>query len=248
MRPPKSPLVLDLIPARSVVDIGCGVGSWLATFAANGVTDFHGFDGAHINSAFLQIPSERFTSADLTQPLSISRRYDLALSLEVAEHLDPEVADRHIDQLTRLAPVVLFSAAIPGQGGMHHVNEQWPEYWAARFAALHYRAVDALRPQLARFSTKVEFWYAQNILLYVEESVLSNYPKLSSLVLATHADSLAWVHPAAYEGVKRDLAAAQCEAEHWTTEANSARRAIRRLPGLLWRAAATQCVRFFQHK
>lgn len=238
------PLVLELVPTRSVVDIGCGIGSWLSVFAANGVNDFHGYDGPHVNSASLHIPKEHFTPVNLNLPLSISRPYDLAVSLEVAEHLDPSLADSHVDQLTQLAPVILFSAAIPGQGGTNHVNEQWPEYWAERFRHRGYRAVDAIRPQLARFSTKVEFWYAQNIVIFVKESKLTNYPRLAQWAELTRPDSLAWVHPVSYSSVKQQLAHKEFQAAHWAMEANSARRAIRRLPGLLWRAAISRCVRF----
>lgn len=231
------PLLLTLVPARSVVDVGCGLGIWLAAFAANGVTDFHGFDGPYVDPSSLHIPRERFTPVDLNQPLSVGRRYDLALSLEVAEHLQPGRGDGHVDQLTRLAPVVLFSAAVPGQGGTGHVNEQWPEYWAERFAARNYRAVDAIRPQLARSSARVDFWYTQNILVYVEASRLSSYPQLGPSAAVTRADSLAWAHPTLYESVREELAAAEARAAHWSKQANSARRSIARLPGLIWRAA-----------
>ena len=63
---------------------------------------------------------------DLAQPLQIDRRFDLALSLEVAEHLPPECGSEFVQTLTDLSSVILFSAAIPFQGGTDHLNEQWP--------------------------------------------------------------------------------------------------------------------------
>jgi hypothetical protein len=86
------------------------------------------------------------------------------LCLEVAEHLPADSAPTLIDSLVSLGPVILFSAAIPFQGGTHHVNEQWPEYWAR-----HFSPRDIMRTVRRRFGVHdVEWYYAQNILLYVE--------------------------------------------------------------------------------
>ena len=69
--------------------------------------------------------------------------------LEVAEHIPPECADIFVESLTwGLAPVIMFSAAVPGQGGTLHLNEQWPAYWASKFAQHGYVLIDCLRPQL----------------------------------------------------------------------------------------------------
>ena len=129
------PLVLELVRARSVVDVGCGDGTWLSVFREHGVEDVRGIDGDYVDRAELQIPRERFHPHDLTRPLELGHTFDLAVSLEVAEHLPPESADDFVTSLTRHAPIVLFSAAAPYQGGQNHVNEQWPAYWAARFAS-----------------------------------------------------------------------------------------------------------------
>jgi hypothetical protein len=135
---------------------------------------------------------------DLSRPVELGRRFDLALCLEVAEHLPAEHAQTLVDSLVRLAPVVLFSAAIPHQQGNHHVNEQWPEYWHIHFAQRGYVAVDALRRSLWR-NTSVARWYRQNMLFYVERSSLPNYPRLR-LVFDADGESppLALVHPEHY--------------------------------------------------
>jgi 2-polyprenyl-3-methyl-5-hydroxy-6-metoxy-1,4-benzoquinol methylase len=129
------PLVLGLVPARSVIDVGCGRGTWLAVFRAHGVEEVRGVDGDYVDRGRLEIPADRFEAHDLTRPLRPAGRFDLAVSLEVAEHLPAEAADAFVGSLTLLAPVVLFSAAAPYQGGEGHVNERWPAYWAGRFAA-----------------------------------------------------------------------------------------------------------------
>lgn len=148
-----------------MVDVGCGVGTWLAEFVRGGVVDVLGVDGAHVDPAMLQIPRERFRAHDLTRPLELGRRFDLAVSVEVAEHLPEAAADAFVASLVAAAPVVVFSAAIPGQGGEGHVNESWPHAWARRFAAHGHRWADPLRASLWN-DPRVEFWYAQNLLVF----------------------------------------------------------------------------------
>jgi SAM-dependent methyltransferase len=162
---------------RSVVDIGCGLGSWLRVFQQHGASTILGIDGEYVDRSALDIPDSCFRSHDLTKPYHIDRQFDLAISLEVAEHLPPETADAFVGTLASLAPVVLFSAAIPGQRGDHHVNEQWPEYWAALFGTRNYAAVDCLRFGLLG-DPRVEFWYQQNVMLFVDAERLASYPAL----------------------------------------------------------------------
>lgn len=165
------PHVLSLTGARSVVDIGCGVGTWLGTFAENGIDDFLGVDGYHVDSDMLQIPTDRFLSTDLREKISIDRTFDLSCSLEVAEHLPPEIAPAFIETLTRLAPAVLFSAAVPGQTGPGHINEQWQDFWAALFERYGFSPVDAIRPKIWG-RDDVVFWYQQNVILYLRNDRL----------------------------------------------------------------------------
>ena len=142
------PMVMELVHPRSVTDLGCGLGTWLSVFREAGVEDVLGVDGEYVRLESLEIPKERFVAHDLRQPFAAGRRSDLSMSLEVAEHLSPEYAAPFVTTLTRLAPVVLFSAAVPGQGGTEHVNEQWPSYWAQLFRERGYLPVDCLRRHL----------------------------------------------------------------------------------------------------
>jgi len=173
------PLVVDLIRPNSVVDVGCGVGAWLSVFMEHGVEDVLGIDGEWVDRALLKIPERRFSSFDLEKPFRIDRRFDLAMSVEVAEHLPAECAEIFVASLTRLAPVVLFSAAIPFQGGTHHLNEQWPEYWAGYFRERGYAAVDCLRKKIWR-NDDVDWWYAQNILIFAHRDFLETHPSLEN--------------------------------------------------------------------
>ncbi len=163
------PLVMAMLPGLgSVVDIGCGAGHWLAAFARAGVEEILGLDGGE-TAAALAIPAARFRETDLTQPIRLPRRFDLSVSLEVAEHLPPTRGESFIADLCALADLVLFSAAIPGQGGTHHINERWPSHWAGLFADHGYRPLDVIRPRLWS-ERRIPFWYRQNVFIYANDS------------------------------------------------------------------------------
>ena len=187
------PLLIDLIRPKSVVDVGCGVGTWLRAFRGNGVADILGIDGAYVDRNRLQIPEDCFLSVDLPNPPLIDQRFDLALCLEVAEHIRESYASRLIDFITALAPVVCFSAAVPGQGGAGHVNEQWPDYWSRHFADRGYQIFDVIRPRIWSI-TQVEPWYCQNSFLYIHESQSGKYPEVMKNSCSTDLP-LCLVHP-----------------------------------------------------
>jgi SAM-dependent methyltransferase len=189
------PVVRQFVQPKSVVDVGCGIGTWLSEFKIAGITDCLGIDGDYVDREQLLIEPERFQAHDLEKPLNLDRRFDLAVSLEVAEHLPAACADTFVESLTRLSSVILFSAAIPQQGGDHHVNEQWPEYWQERFERHGYVVVDCLRRLLWR-NGNVEQWYRQNLLFYVDRDRLADYPKLASAFeTAGENPLLSIVHP-----------------------------------------------------
>lgn len=158
------PLILDMLKPRSVLDVGCGIGTWLHVFEKEGVTDYLGVDGDYVNKSLLKIPSEKFLAHDLTQKLNLGRKYDLAISLEVAEHLPEVSANTFVESLTRHADVIIFSAAVPGQNGQNHKNENWPDYWAKKFAQHGYHFHDVIRP-IIWDNDKIDWWYRQNIFL-----------------------------------------------------------------------------------
>jgi SAM-dependent methyltransferase len=197
------PVVMDFVKPASVVDLGCGVGTWLAAWRALGIDDILGLDGDWVRPEMLQIPRESFRAQDLTRPVALGRRFDLAMSLEVAEHLDDRHADDFVASLVGLAPVVLFSAAIPGQGGTHHVNEQWPDYWRGKFARHGYEIVDCLRRRI--WDAPIDYCYAQNSFLYVERSRLGTDAVLRRAFEATAPAQLSIVHPEHYRLVTKPL-------------------------------------------
>jgi SAM-dependent methyltransferase len=190
------PHVLDLVSPRSIADVGCGVGTWLAAATTLGVSDVLGIDGDYVDRSLLRIPPVRFRAVDLTRRFTVGREFDLVISLEVGEHLPESSAEGFVESLTRLAPVVLFSAAIPKQSGENHVNEQWQTWWVERFNARSFVAVDCIRPRIWD-DPAVEWWYAQNTFLMVREDRLRASEKLRE-ALRTSSSPHAIVHPRAF--------------------------------------------------
>ncbi len=165
--------ILDLVlprlpPVRSALDVGCGVGAWLSVLREKGVPEIAGIDGSWVEEKLLRIPPESFRRADLSERLDVGRRYDLAISLEVAEHLPPARAAGFVGELADASDFVVFSAAIPFQGGYHHVNEQWQSYWVDLFARRGYVVRDWVRPRLWP-DEQIPVWYRENLLLFVAQ-------------------------------------------------------------------------------
>jgi len=160
------PLLLQAIsPApRSLVDVGCGTGTWLRAAIDSGLADVTGMDGVPVPPHQLVVPHSRITLHDLTKPLALQRRYDVALCLEVAEHLDPDCAEVLVSSLTQAADIVVFSAACPQQPGQHHVNCRWPEYWQTLFNNRLYTCDDSIRWRLWEIQ-EIEPWYRQNMFI-----------------------------------------------------------------------------------
>jgi SAM-dependent methyltransferase len=190
------PLVFDLTAPRSVIDVGCGVGTWLAAARTLGVVDVMGLDGEYVDRRLLRIPPDCFRATDLSRPVDCERTFDLALSLEVAEHLPETSASALVESLTRLAPAVLFSAAIPEQCGAHHVNLQWQSWWVEQFNRREFEAVDCIRQRVWN-DADVEWWYAQNMFLMVRRDRLESSPHLKrELAQSTWPHGI--VHPRGY--------------------------------------------------
>jgi glycosyltransferase involved in cell wall biosynthesis len=154
---------------HSVIDFGCGTGNWLNCFSINTDRTILGLEMETFAPYEIEIDPGLILHLDLGLYVNLQRRFDLALCVEVAEHVDPLHAPNVVENCVRHSDVVLFSAAIPGQGGLHHVNEQLPGYWAALFEKHDYAVVDRLRPQIWD-DPQIPIWYRQNLLLYVRRT------------------------------------------------------------------------------
>jgi SAM-dependent methyltransferase len=199
------PLLQEMMPIESVVDVGCGNGSWLSVFRELGVGRILGVDGDWIETGRLLIPEDCFRRMPLDRELAVDGPFDLAVSLEVAEHLHEARAAGFVADLCRLAPVVLFSAAVPYQGGLNHVNERWPAYWGDHFARQGYRAIDTIRLAVWE-DPDVTWWYKQNLLLFANDAALARNEKLAKAHDETRRPLLRLVHPDRYEIMARDVA------------------------------------------
>ena len=187
-------IVNDALHPKSVIDVGCGVGTWLKAWSELGVEDIAGIDGDYVRDHQLLIPSDRFQRMDLAAPTQISRRFDLVESLEVTEHLPSSAAESFVAFLVSVGSVILFSAAIPNQGGVHHINEQWPEYWADQFSKHGFIPIDSIR-DLIWDNAEIDYWYRQNALFFVHEGEKSVIESLRSVKVHNRSGSLARVHP-----------------------------------------------------
>ena len=159
-------LLPELLP-KSIVDFGCGTGTWLAAAKAiNRNIEVVGVDGDYVNRDMLMIDESSFIPFDLTGAIDLGRKFDLAISLEVAEHIDKEYADRFIDNICRHSDTILFSAAHVGQGGDGHVNEQPIEYWIDKFSNRGYKLTD-IREQFKN-NPDIDWWYKDNMVLFIK--------------------------------------------------------------------------------
>jgi cyclopropane fatty-acyl-phospholipid synthase-like methyltransferase len=187
------PIVFDLVRTKSVIDFGCGVGTWLATAKQLGAEHCVGLEGPWVKT---QTPAQAdldIRETDLEQTISLNERFDLAMSLEVAEHLRPQRSDSLVADLCKASDVVIFSAAVPGQDGDGHQNEQWPSCWAQRFTRNGFMPLDIIRP-IVQSDARVEVWYRTNVLLYARPEqglkILANLKRehLANLDLPCHLE------------------------------------------------------------
>jgi hypothetical protein len=187
------PILMDYFQPRSVIDLGCGDGTWLKVFLEHGVEKILGIDG-YAQSEILQIPSENFLSHNLCEFLKVDETFDMALSLEVAEHLPQKCLDTYISSLIRLAPIVIFSAAIPHQGGVGHVSEYWQGWWADQFRKRGFVVLDCIRPRIWDHP-KVSWWYAQNMLVFIHSNYALQHTETMCVLKSSETPILSVVHP-----------------------------------------------------
>lgn len=175
----------------SLLDVGGGLGTWSAAAKDLGVPRVELIDGSWVNLDELKVKPEEFTQHDLENslPLQINGKshFDLAICMEVAEHLSPERAAGLVRDLCAKSDVVLFSAGVPLQGGLNHINEQWQSYWVNLFKEQGYTCHDVIRPQVWSHP-KVNIWYKQNTLLFKQGQFQNEYVILDLI----HPDN--WVH------------------------------------------------------
>jgi SAM-dependent methyltransferase len=143
---------------KSLLDVGCGTGTWLRAALDLGAFDVLGIDGIAVPEQQLHVTRTAIELCDLSNPFDLGRRFDVALCLEVAEHLPESSSAGLISSIAAHSDAILFSAACPGQPGQHHVNCQWPSYWQALFNGEGYVCDDSVRWQIWD-DKRIEPWY-----------------------------------------------------------------------------------------
>lgn len=176
------PIIFANRNLNSVLDVGCGIGTWLKAALELGITDIVGIDGIRVPKEQLLIPTERFFLQDLTEEWKLARRFDAVLCLEVAEHLDKSYAEMLVRNIVAHSDFIVFSAACPGQPGQHHVNCQWPSYWQEHFNNLGYVCDSSIRCQIWE-NECIEPWYRQNLFTAIyKPNIAGQEPRLQALV------------------------------------------------------------------
>ena len=202
-----SRIILSLLKAQlgtaSILDLGAGHCPWGKSALELGI-GYLGVDGDYVDTSKLSVPRQHFLARDLAVPFATDQRYDLAICMEVGEHLPEHSAAVLVESLVHHADIILFSAAIPWQGGTHHINERWPSWWAAIFEQKGFLPLDLIRPQVWSNEHVAEY-YAQNALLYAKAGDPYNRVLKKTLDVNARNPILDIVHPREYTR-KADLA------------------------------------------
>lgn len=158
-------LIQEEFHPDSVVDFGCGAGWVLYYCQVSGISDIVGCE-PNYNAQFVadESVSSRIIQTSLAEHLDLRRQFDLAVSLEVAEHIPSKFSHQVIENICRHSKNVLFSAAYPGQGGVGHVNEQKFEYWENHFNSYGFVLDKPATRRILRAlkKGKANHWYYKN--------------------------------------------------------------------------------------
>jgi hypothetical protein len=172
--------LISIFPVRSSIEIGCGNAHWTRSLLSKQIDlDYVVADGPWNKLSDLLVDKRNFLEIDLTKKITLPKRFDILICLEVAEHVAEEFSENVIETLISGADIIIFGAAIPFQGGFGHVNEQWPSYWRKKFLDRKYVAFDLIRPQFWQ-DKEVHYWYRQNMFVYIHESNIGAMQKARS--------------------------------------------------------------------
>ncbi len=168
-------IILELIKSsydfKSLVDLGCGIGTWLKAAQDLGVETIQGYDANQVEEKHLFVPRKNIEIVNLNSlHISSNEKFDLAMSLEVAEHLQESSSKNFVNTLTNLSDIILFSAAIPLQPGTQHINCKPLKFWVDLFEQNNFVCFDFIRKEIMDLDEIISYWYIQNILLFVHEN------------------------------------------------------------------------------
>jgi hypothetical protein len=191
------PIILNLFNRKieSVIDFGCGCGSWLEVCKQNEITNVLGLD-LFCPEEYLRIDKNEFVKHDISKEYNNENKYDLVISIETAEHIESEYKEVYINNLVKSGDIILFSAAIPGQWGIHHVNCNWLEYWVKMFNDRGFDCID-IRYKWWGNNYNIPPIYKQNVVLFVSK----DYLKINKWLYNESVYMGSVIHPGFYSTV-----------------------------------------------
>jgi hypothetical protein len=153
---------------ESLVDLGGGLGQWCSAFKKFGTRRVRCIDHPSVRDSDLLVDPQEFVPCDLAHEIPLIERFDLAISIEFAEHVPGTRSAEIVRFLTGSADIVLFSAAIPRQPGLGHINTHYPRYWREMFRRCGFERYDVIRSQLL-WDESIPRWLKQNLFLYAND-------------------------------------------------------------------------------
>lgn len=194
-------IVQDRFQFRSVVDFGTGTGVWLKAAHAYGASTLLGIDGPWAQHL------KRFHAADyrfinLNDSVPELKSYDVAICVEVAEHLEPSRSISLVSDLCQLADAVVFGAALTRQFGDGHINCRNQSFWITLFRDHGFSCHDIFRPKIW-YDSRVEPWYRQNTFLFTRGKISDLFRDFAEPVLLDLYQPSLLFHPVDFY-VKRD--------------------------------------------
>lgn len=166
--------ILSFYNFNSLVDLGCGMGTWCKAASDLGVKYILGIDQHEYEQEYMLIDDRNYMKFDLKNELDNYGKFDIAVSVEVAEHIDSAYVNTFIRNVCSQSNIVLFSAALPFQGGTGHINEKKCSFWKQQFNKYGYEIIDCIRPHFWD-NSKLEIWYRNNCVLFVKNHVYSQF-------------------------------------------------------------------------
>lgn len=160
---------LEFFP-DTVVDIGGGAGGWLIPFADRGaevtlVDQVNPAIQVELDNRVRYLPSNLENEGDVAGiPGS-----ELAICVEVLEHLSAQAASRVLNQVSKSSETVIFSAAWDGQGGEHHINERPMEDWLEEWVNRDFVVADVIRSRM----NSLPRYYQTNLVLLTQNRDLA---------------------------------------------------------------------------
>ena len=195
------PYLMEVLAPTAVLDVGCGVGSWVSAFSQAGSKTAHGIDGSWARDGGLLVPDEQFREYDFVKssppyrPEQLLDKYDLLTTFEFVEHVPADRAADLADFFVSKSETIVIGCAIPGQGGLNHINEQWPGYWSELMRERGYVPCDFIRPAIWD-DERVQPWYRQNTIGYFRGKAPARVmDRARSEWFNRISDPLALVHP-----------------------------------------------------